>query len=123
MRILKHLLPIAPLVALAALGSGVVGFVYAHEPARDQIALSVDRSRPDGEPTLVGGTVTSVANGRLIVSGEGGASDLALPAGVPVEDLQALPPANLATGARVNVGAERSDFGVALTGVVVVAER
>ena len=123
MGLLRPLLPVAPLVVLAAIASGIVGLVYAHEPARDRVALSVDRSRPGGEPTLVSGTVTSIGNGRLAVSGEGGATDLALPAGVPVEDLQALSAANLAAGARVNVGAERSDFGVALTGIVVVAER
>lgn len=123
MGLLNRLLPIAPLVAVAALASGVVGFVYAHEPARDQVVLSVDRARPEGESTLVSGTVSSASNGRLVVSGEGGTTDLAFPTGVPVEDLQALPAANLAAGAQVNMGAERSDFGVALTGVVVVAER
>ncbi len=123
MALLRHLLPVGPLVALTALASGLVGFVYAHEPARDQVALSVDRERPAGETMLLSGTVSSVADGRLVLSGEGGSTDLVIPMGAPVEDLQALPAGSLATGARVNVGAERSDFGVALTGVVVVAER
>ncbi len=123
MALLRHLLPVGPLVVLTALASGVVGFVYAHEPARDVVALSVDRERPAGEPVLVSGTVASVADGRLVLSGDGGSTDLVIPTGAAVEDLQALPAGSLATGARVNVGAERSDFGVALTGVVVVAER
>lgn len=119
----RYFLPVGPLVVLAALASGVVGFVYAHEPARDQVALTVDRERPAGEPTLVSGTVASVADGRLVLSGDGGSTDLMILKGAPVEDLQALQAGSLVTGARVNVGAERSDFGVALTGVVVVAER
>lgn len=123
MALLRHFLPVGPLVVLATLASGVVGFVYAHEPARDQVALSIDRERPAGEPMLVSGTVASVADGRLVLSGDGGSTDLVIPTGAAVEDLQALPAGSLATGARVNVGAERSDFGVALTGVVVVAER
>lgn len=119
----RYFLPVGPLVVLAALASGVVGFVYGHEPARDQVALTVDRERPAGEPTLVSGTVAIVADGRLVLSGDGGSTDLMILKGAPVEDLQALPAGSLATGARVNVGAERSAFGVALTGVVVVAER
>lgn len=119
----RYFLPVGPLVVLAALASGVVGFVYAHEPARDQVALTVDRERPAGEPTLVSGTVASIADGRLILSGDGGSTNLMILKGAPVEDLQALQAGSLVTGARVNVGAERSDFGVALTGVVVVAER
>lgn len=108
------------MAAVAALGCGVAGFVYAHEPAREQVVLTVDHARPARASTVVSGTVTSANAGRLVVEGEGGTTDLALPPGTPVEELEALPPAALATGARVNIGAERSDYGIALTGVVVV---
>lgn len=116
----RHLLPAVILVVLAALTSGVVGFVYAHEPARDQIALAVDRERPAGSAILVSGAVAEVRDGHLRVAGEGGSIDLGLPTDVPVEDLQPMAPENLANGMRIDVGVERSDYGVALSGLVVV---
>ena len=123
MALIQRFLPAGLMALVAALGCGAAGFVYSHEPARDEIALTIDRNRPAGAPTIISGTVTRVSAGRLVVEGEGGATDLALPPTATVEDLQAVTPAALTPGARVNVGAERSDYGVALTGVVVVAGR
>ncbi|TAJ17818.1 MAG: hypothetical protein EPO65_10400 [Dehalococcoidia bacterium] len=121
MTAVRRLLPITSAVLLAALASGVVGFVYAHEPARDEVDLVVERERPAGSVTVVGGTVAEVRDGRIRITGERGSTDLPIAAGAPSEELQSLPPSGLATGARVNVGVERSDYGVALSGLVVVA--
>jgi len=111
------------LVLVAALGCGVAGFVYAHEPARDEIVVTVDRTRPADAPTILSGTVSRAGDGRLVVEGEGGTTDLALPATTPIEELQPVAPSALAAGVLVNIGAERSDYGVALTGVVMVGGR
>lgn len=123
MALLQRWLPGAVLVLAAAFSCGVAGFVYAHEPARDTVALDIDRNRPAGPATIISGTVTRAGDGRLVVEGEGGTVDLALPSTVPVEELQAVAPSALTPGLRVNVGAERSNYGVALTGVVVVGVR
>lgn len=116
----RRVLPVASLVLVVALVSGIVGFVYAHEPARDQVALAVDRERPFEAAKIVSGTVSEVGEGRLRVIGDGGTTDLALPTRTPVEDLQSMSPGGLASGARVNVGVERSDYGFAFSGLVVV---
>lgn len=115
---LRRALPATFLLIVAALASGAVGFVYAHEPVRDQQVVTLDRR---AGPRLLSGTVTRIGGGRITIEGEGGAVELALPAGVPFEELQAGAPSALVPGAQVNVGVERSDFGVALTGLVVVA--
>lgn len=116
----RRVLPAASLLLVVALASGLIGFVYAHEPARDQVALAVDRERPLDAPILVAGTVSEVGDGRVRVIGDGGTTDVALPARTPVEDLQPTSAASLASGARVNVGVERSDYGFAFSGLVVV---
>lgn len=123
MPLLQRFLPAGILALVAALGCGAAGFVYAHEPARDQVAVTVNRDRPSSASTILGGTVTRTGEGRLIVEGAGGAADLALPANATVEELQSIAPSALTAGTSVNIGVERSDYGVALTGVVVVAGR
>lgn len=119
---LDRLVSVGALTLAAALVSGVAGFVYAHEPARDQVEVTLDRTPREGAPRVVSGVVTRAADGRLVIDGEGGAVDLTFPPSALVEDLQALPPAALTPGMRVNVGAERSDYGVALSGVVAVEQ-
>lgn len=122
-RLTSPLLSPALMVFGVALACGVVGFVYAHEPARDQVVVDVDHTRPASPVTMVSGTVVRIGDGRVVVEGERGAIDLAMTADASVEELQTIPPSALVAGARVNVGAERSNYGVALTGVVVVGDR
>ena len=123
MALLRRLLPSIVLASIAALGCGVAGFVYSHEPARDQVVVAVDRDRPAGAPVVLSGTVTRVGDGRLVIESDGKAIELALPPTAPVEDLQRVAPSVLIPGVQVNVGAERSDNGVLFSGVVVVAGR
>jgi hypothetical protein len=103
----------------AALLGGIAGFVYAHEPARDTLAISVD-APPPSATTTIGGTVDRVESGRIVIMTESGSMDLALPSGVPVEQLESLAPEALVPGARVNVGAERTETGTIVSGIVVV---
>lgn len=123
MAFVQRLVPSGVLVLVVTVSCGVAGFVYAHEPARDEVAVSVDHSRPLGVPIIVSGTVTRADDGRLVVDGAGALTDVALPATVPIEELQPIVSSALEVGAVVNVGAERSDYGVALTGVVLVGGR
>ncbi len=115
----KTALPLASLMLTAALLSAVVGFVYAHEPARDEQVVAL-RSHA-GEGWTVSGRVTRIGDGRITIDGEGRSIDLAFPAGVVVEELQTSAQSALVPGAQVNIGVERSDVGFALTGIVVVA--
>ena len=123
MALLRRLLPSIVLASAAALGCGVAGFVYSHEPVRDQVVVAVDRDHPAGAPVVLSGTVTRVGDGRLVIESDGKAIELALPPAAPVEDLQRVAPSVFTPGMQVNVGAERSDTGVLFSGVVVVAGR
>lgn len=115
----KQAFPIASLMLAAALLSALVGFVYAHEPARDEQVV-VLQSQAVTQRT-VSGTVTRISDGRITIQGADGTAAFALPAGVTLEELQASAPSALVPGAKVNIGVERSTFGFALTGIVVVA--
>ena len=115
---LRRILPGTLLLLTAALASGVAGFVYAHEPVRDEQVVTLDRT---AGPRMLSGTVTRIGDGRITVDGENGAVEVVLPTGVAIDELQTAPQSALVPGAQVNVGVERSDFGLALTGVVVVA--
>ena len=105
-------------VMLVALACGAGGFVYAHDPQRDRLEVSLER--PVVTEQLVGGTVREAAGGRIRIEGEGGTREFTLGGGAPVEELRALAPAALGVGTKLNVGAERSDFGTALSGIVAV---
>lgn len=123
MALLRWLLSSTVFASIAALGCGVAGFVYSHEPARDQVVVAVDRDHPAGAPIILSGTVTRVSDGRFVIESDGKSIDLALPPTAPVEDLQRVAPSVFTPGVQVNVGAERSDTGVLFSGVVVVAGR
>ena len=117
---MRQALSIGVLLLVAALAGGAGGFVYAHEPQRARLVVTVAPPAPRDPAAPLSGTLTRVGGGRLTLDGDGGSIELALPPGLVVEELQALPPAALAVGTRVNVGVERSDYGLAVTGVVAV---
>jgi len=96
-------------------GAGLVGgYVYSHEPQRDTLLVQVEApaTAPDG--ALRGG----VAVDALTVEVEG--AHIALPAGLPLDDLVRVD--TLPDGTVVNVGVDRTEFGQVLTGVVAVEE-
>lgn len=98
------------------------GYVYSHEPARDNVVLDIDRSAPDSTETIVSGTIVEVTDGRLVLDQAGSRVEIALPDGVPVEELQRTS-TPLSPGTQVNVGGEETRFGFVLTGIVAVEER
>ena len=101
---------------LAAAG----GFVYGHEPQRDTIEVSVT-GQPGALPRgMTAGTVVETSGGRIRLDTAAGPQEFALPSDVRVEELQPVEPSALRPGAPVLVGAERSDYGVALTGIVTI---
>jgi hypothetical protein len=105
---------------IAALLGGLAGFVYAHEPTRDTLAIAVEAAPPQ-ETTTVGGTVERIDAGRIVIGTQSGPVELALPSTLPLEQLEPLAPAAIVPGARVNVGAERTETGTIVSGIVVVA--
>ena len=104
---------------IAALLGGLAGFVYAHEPARDTLAIAVEAPRPP-ETTTVGGNVERIEGGRSVIGTQSGPLEFALPASAPLEQLEPLAPGALVPGARVNVGAERTETGTIVSGIVMV---
>ena len=104
-------------MSLSMFVGGVAGFVYGHAPQRE--ALTVTTALPVTDPAAaIAGTVIEVTSGRLVIEAGGKRTELRLPADAIVEDIRALPPESLTPGTVVNVGGERSEFGLALTGVV-----
>jgi hypothetical protein len=119
-RLIQSALSAAVFALIAMLAGGVIGFVYAHEPARDTLVIAVEApASPD--TTTVGGTIASIAGGRIVIEAQAGPVELALPSGTPLEQLVPMTPDALAPGAQVNIGAERNETSTLLTGVVVVS--
>jgi hypothetical protein len=104
---------------ITAVAGGVIGFVYAHEPARNTLAIGVE-APPSPAATTVGGTIARIDGDRIVIETQAGPVELALPPGTSLEQLMPFPPNALAPGARVNIGAERNDTSTLLTGVVVI---
>ena len=96
-------------------GAGTIGgYVYSHEPQRDALLIQVDAPSSVADGALRGG----VAVDALTVQVEG--APIALPAGLPLDDLVRVD--TLPDGTVVNVGVDRTEFGQVLTGVVAVDE-
>ncbi len=104
-----------------AAGAGT-GFVLEHEPAPDELRLTIDREPPPPSPqSTIGGEVTSIEGGRLILRTTDGFVELELPDSLTVERLVRASEPEFAPGDTVNVGGESADFGLVLTGVVEIA--
>ncbi len=103
--------------ALALIG----GYVYAHEPARDELVLEIDRTAPADDEHTIAGTIVEVSDTRILLDQSGNEIEVLLPPGTTVEELSrdgTPPPA----GSPVNVGAEQTSFGFILTGIVHVED-
>lgn len=114
-------LPLGTLVAAVAilLGTGIAGYVYSHEPARDLLAVELTDAQ-DGRAGYLAGVVTSVDGGEItLVDASGVERAVTLVEGARLEDLRRLdgPPA---PGATVNVGVDDTRFGQFVTGVVTI---
>ena len=106
------------LAAVFAAAAGA-GFVLEHEPAPDELRLTIDREPPPpGPESTVGGEVVSSEGGRLTLRTADGLVELELPDGVVVERLLRANLSEFAPGDTVNLGGEFGEFGLVLTGVV-----
>lgn len=118
------LLPAVFAFALAGL-SGLAGYVYAHEPARDTLLVEYEGTPPPS-PTYLTGAITALDEGSggsevTLDVGQGGRRTVTLPDGAPVDALlRSSEP--LEDGAPVNVGVDETSFAQVLTGVVVIEE-
>jgi len=109
------------LVAAILFGSGAAGYVYKHEPARDQLIINI-QATPAPAPETLTGAIVSIDGDTLILSiPDGGQLTLTLPADIPVEDLtrNTTP---LTAGSQVNVGVNNTTFGQVLTGIVAIQD-
>ena len=115
----RSLLVSAALFAALFLGGFGSSYVYRHEPARDtlEVRIASDSAAP-GVRTL-SGTIASVDGGRLTLSTASGPVTVPFPAGVAVDELLRAPE-GLASGTRVNVGVQSTQYGLVLTGLVAI---
>jgi hypothetical protein len=118
---LRRVLSTVLLLLVAALLGGAGGFAYAHDPQRDVLTIAVESASPAGAAAApLSGTVVEAGDGRLHLDSARGPMDLALPVSARIEELRTLPVAGLTPGTPVNVGVERSDSGMAISGIVAV---
>jgi len=109
------------LVAAILFGSGVAGYVYKHEPARDQLIINI-QATPAPVPETLTGAIVSIDGDTLVLSTpDGGQLTLTLPTDVPIEDLTRST-APLTAGSQVNVGVNNTTFGQVLTGIVAIQD-
>ncbi len=114
------LLPTVLVVVLFGLTT-LAGYVYSHEPSRDQLVVEYEGT-PAPQPAYLSGSVVGIDGETLrIAMASGGEREVALSADTPVEVLERSETAPEA-GARVNVGVDDTDFGLVLTGIVTIAE-
>lgn len=116
---LRSTLVTGALLGSLFLGGIVGGYVYSHEPARDELEVVVSADSASGGARTVNGTVAGIEGGRLTLTTAGGQVVVTLPPGAPVDELLRLP-AGLPAGARVNVGVQSTQYGLVLTGIVAV---
>jgi hypothetical protein len=110
----------ALLVAVFAVAL-LAGYVYAHEPARDELVLQLDQEPPPTNTRALSGVIVEVLDDRLMLQYDGGQLEVMLSGAVPIEELRR-DQATLAPGTPVNLGAEETSFGLVLTGIVAVEE-
>lgn len=116
---MRSIVATAIVLVVVFAGGLVAGFVYAHEPEPDVLVLTIDREPPPAEgATVVSGEVVSSDGARITLRTAGGLLELELAAGLPLEELTRAGLAGLDPGEAVNIGGERTNFGLVLTGVV-----
>ncbi|MPZ99082.1 MAG: hypothetical protein GEU80_07030 [Dehalococcoidia bacterium] len=118
----RALLTYGVILTVVFLGTAAAGFVYQHEPERDQLVLQLDRQDDGGgaQEVLIGGSVVAVDGARLVIRTDQGDLTFDVPTDTPLEVLERLEGGALVEGSQVNVGAARTEFGLVLTGVVMV---
>lgn len=117
-RVRPFLIPAGLALGLFVL-TGLMGYVYSHEPARDTLLVEY-QGTPAPQPTYVIGSVAAVDGGTLGLDvGGGGQREVTFPADMPIEVLERLEGA-LDAGAAVNVGVDDTSFGQVLTGIVAI---
>ncbi len=110
-------------VVLAAVFAGglAAGFLLEHEPAPDDRHISVGRTLlPPPDETFLAGEVTAVGRDVIELRTLGGPVELELHADATAEELRRVTESRFAPGDAVNLGGEQGEFGIVLTGVVVL---
>ena len=113
----RFVLPVLATLGVAfALGAGG-GFLVAHEPEPTRVTVEVES--PERVPEFVSGEVLAIDGERVTIETADGVIEVEL---YPVS-LEALLRADgLEVGDIVNIGAERTPFGLALSGVVAIED-
>ena len=101
----------------------VAGFVFAHEPQRETVSITV-RETPF-EPRrshAVSGVIGSLRDGSIVLVGDDQSTEIEIPSAAPLDELTYLPAdgAPFAVGTVVNLGTADTETGFIITGLVAV---
>jgi hypothetical protein len=120
---LRSLFVYLAIVAVVFVGALTVGFVFAHEPQRETVSITV-RETPLTPPSgrTVFGVIGTIADGSLVLVGDEQSTVVEMPAGVPVDELTRLPAGRppFRAGTIVNLGTADTSTGFIVTGIVAV---
>lgn len=119
--LLTYLVVAGAIFALGLAG----GFFFEHDPERDVVSLNVDRSpRPNALPgELLRGSLLAADSGSLRLDAVGGPVAVELTPDTSIEELVRVGADALGPGTSVNLGGERTPFGLILTGIVAIEGR
>ena len=119
---LRPLLTYTAVLAIVFTAAAAIGYVYEHEPQRDLVEVSINRSAiPEGDGEFASGTILTLEDGNAAIASSLGSFDVALDE-VQLEQLRPFEdPTQAAPGAAVNLGGERAATEPVISGVVVIA--
>ena len=120
---LRSLFVYLTILVVVFAGALTIGFVFAHEPQRETVSITV-RESPLTPPSgrTVSGVIGTIGDGSLVLVGDEQSTVVEMPAGVPVDELTRLPAgqAPFRAGTVVNLGTADTSTGFIVTGIVAV---
>lgn len=122
---LRSLLVYLGIVAVVFASALAASFVFAHEPQRETVSISVrDTLREPPATRVRSGVIAAVADGSLVLAGDDEASEIEIPSGVAIDELVYVGAdgAPFEPGAVVNLGTADTQAGFIVTGIVAVEQ-
>lgn len=120
---LRSFLVYLALIAVVFIAALSAGFVFAHEPQRDTVAIRLrDTPVTPASGRIVAGVIGEIRDGAIVVVGDDQSTVVDVPAGVALDELtrvaEGSPP--FSAGTAVNLGTADTSTGFIVTGIVAV---
>ena len=117
----RSVLTTAVVLAAVFAAGAAVGFLLEHEPAPDDRHISISRPlQPPPADTRLAGEVVATGGDSIELRTLSGVVQLDLRSDAVIEELRRVADSRFAPGDAVNLGGEQGEFGLVLTGVVVL---